>query len=84
MDVIHDLQRILIDALLREMTVSQAEAALMTLERVVASGSLVMSDADDERAAAWAAVMVQRLSAAESPSCSGSSGSCPLCYRYQH
>jgi cell division protein FtsI/penicillin-binding protein 2 len=52
MNVVQDLQAILIDALLREVTASQAEAAVARLLHVMSGDALVMSDAEDEVAAA--------------------------------
>lgn len=61
MTVVQDLQAVLIEALLREMTPDQAGRALDQLVRVVDGPAFVVGDDEDEAAAAWLAGMLARL-----------------------
>ena len=66
MTIIQDLQAVLIEALLREVTPEQAGRALAELVRVVDGPAFVVSDEEDEAAAAWlAGTLVWLRSAAQ-------------------
>lgn len=67
MTIIQDLQAVLIEALLREVTPEQAGRALAELVRVVDGPAFVVSDEEDEAAAAWLAVALARLRALMPP-----------------
>lgn len=67
MTMIQDLQAVLIEALLREVTPEQAGRALAELVRVVDGPAFVVSDEEDEVAAAWLAVALARLRALMPP-----------------
>lgn len=64
MEVIKDLQAVLIEALLRQVTPEQASRALAELVRVVEGPAFVVSPAEDEAAAAWLSCVLARLRAA--------------------
>lgn len=64
MTVIQDLQAVLIEALLREVTAEQASRALDRLVRVVDGPAFVISPEEDAVAAAWLARALARLRAA--------------------
>lgn len=61
MTVVQDLQAVLIEALLREVTPEQAGRALAELVRVVDGPAFVVDDDEDEAAAAWLAAAITRL-----------------------
>ena len=61
MTVIQDLQAVMIDALLREVTPEQAGRAIAKLVRVVGGPAFVVAPDEDEAAAAWLSVMLVRL-----------------------
>lgn len=61
MTVIQDLQAVLIEALLREVTPEQAGRALDRLVRVVDGPAFVVSPEEDEAAAAWLCVAMGQL-----------------------
>jgi len=61
MTVIQDLQAVLIEALLREVTPEQAGRVLDRLVRVVDGPAFVVGDDEDEAAAAWLSEMMTRL-----------------------
>lgn len=61
MTVIQDLQAVLIDALLREVTPGQASRALDRLVRVAGGPAFVVATEEDEVAAAWLAATLKRL-----------------------
>lgn len=61
MTVIQDLQAVLIEVLLREVTADQASRALDRLLRVVDGPAFVIGEEEDEAAAAWMAGVLARL-----------------------
>lgn len=61
MDVIKDLQAVLINALLREVTPDQAGRALDELARVIEGPAFTMTSSEDEVAASWLSAMIPRL-----------------------
>lgn len=63
MAVVQDLQAVLIEALLREVTPEQAGRALDHLARVVGGPAFVVGADEDELSAAWLAGVLRRLSA---------------------
>lgn len=63
MTVIQDLQVVLINALLREVTPEQAGRALEQLVRVVDGPAFSVRDDEDEAAAAWLSGALARLRA---------------------